>query len=1056
MNSCDDTNSFEFLRIYHDGKLMSQVASVNPSASLIDSLDSDLVQMASDPSCRLSEILGGLGTTDPLVDKTMMATTHHRNVLDVNNNCCMSDESTMMMPAAAGHYHGNGERHNIYGDGSGGGGGQAPRGDGRDSGGYLAEQLSETPSIYSMEFVHKYPNISNFRDAGTAATTTTRDSAGEASSQVKEKLKTHIGKKASLSSNAAAAAATARQTAKAPGKKTGGGDDRASLTTKLIDHADNIEPDYQTPVKTATVEASLATPQTAARKRKHKSAASAAAVTGEPPNCSSQQQQQQSAVVQELIPVGPLSQPPSASKKSKARKQAPPEPTTGPSGAQNAVLERSKQMTAAMVGMVGMAAASSSPPATADDEKQHSASKRMKTLPELATNIMKEWFDAHRDRPYPKDEERREMAIAGNISESQVKAWFANKRNRTNNSRSKTKPPPSEVAAKSSAEADKSAVPSTTDGEPPVVHIDGGFHSHHEQHSSYRSAAAASAIDLFNSNSNNNLYPSAFNSPLLIEKTSTMSLYEMVNTPPLQIPPVHHRGGKKTGRNLDRQYYLDAAHQQQHAAPQMVLTEAAPHLSQYGGTGGFSMGPHHYANYDGLITAASHQEMDNNGPESVPHLASSSSSSSDYSSSCYSINSRQHLLSSSSIYCGDNSCGGQSTNECSSYCPPNCCAAVVGYRSSSSSKASSSFIHDQRSYYHHQVECSSAGSATKQQQHHGDATSYPTTSGGGGPYAFLNTNNLNAINTSTNAAKYAHEMTFNSYNAEMIAANRYGSITTPPPPPIEQQLSCYVGGGGGYNHSWSCNHLANSLPDTPSGTYSNPVSSVSSVSSSCDGLNMTNSSYNSSNLAASYSAYFSSAAGRDLPSGCGGGDYSNQHHHRQAELNLSHPFDCDAFLDQHHHHHSGQACFNDMASSAYSINHGSMSMCSNTMQDPDHHQSSSSWYRRHESHHAGDDEYAASHQQASCYEFNDTFTGQYQSADHSTNDYMDNLDLFVCDDFLEKDSTTRLLTKIIAESDASSSLSNSFNEAAAAAATTRRTAWLASVEPLTPTFQQHE
>ena len=58
-------------------------------------------------------------------------------------------------------------------------------------------------------------------------------------------------------------------------------------------------------------------------------------------------------------------------------------------------------------------------------------SKRMKSLPEKATKLMKDWFDQHLDKPYPSEEERRQMANEGNINESQVKAWFANKRNRT-------------------------------------------------------------------------------------------------------------------------------------------------------------------------------------------------------------------------------------------------------------------------------------------------------------------------------------------------------------------------------------------------------------------------------------------------------------------------------------------------------------------------------------------------------------------------------------------------------------------------------------------------
>ena len=65
--------------------------------------------------------------------------------------------------------------------------------------------------------------------------------------------------------------------------------------------------------------------------------------------------------------------------------------------------------------------------------------KRAKALPEKATKIMKSWFEANIHNPYPTDEERKFMAEQGEISENQVKAWFANKRNRSSNTKSKLK-----------------------------------------------------------------------------------------------------------------------------------------------------------------------------------------------------------------------------------------------------------------------------------------------------------------------------------------------------------------------------------------------------------------------------------------------------------------------------------------------------------------------------------------------------------------------------------------------------------------------------------------
>ena len=59
-----------------------------------------------------------------------------------------------------------------------------------------------------------------------------------------------------------------------------------------------------------------------------------------------------------------------------------------------------------------------------------SLGKKWKSLPEAAKNLMREWYDIHVLNPYPTEAERVDMSIKGNISENQVKAWFANKRNR--------------------------------------------------------------------------------------------------------------------------------------------------------------------------------------------------------------------------------------------------------------------------------------------------------------------------------------------------------------------------------------------------------------------------------------------------------------------------------------------------------------------------------------------------------------------------------------------------------------------------------------------------
>ena len=54
-----------------------------------------------------------------------------------------------------------------------------------------------------------------------------------------------------------------------------------------------------------------------------------------------------------------------------------------------------------------------------------------------AISIMMSWYDRHVEHPYPTDEEKHDMAMQGGIGVTQVKAWFANKRNRTLNTKPK-------------------------------------------------------------------------------------------------------------------------------------------------------------------------------------------------------------------------------------------------------------------------------------------------------------------------------------------------------------------------------------------------------------------------------------------------------------------------------------------------------------------------------------------------------------------------------------------------------------------------------------------
>ncbi|KAK3089284.1 hypothetical protein FSP39_002350 [Pinctada imbricata] len=62
----------------------------------------------------------------------------------------------------------------------------------------------------------------------------------------------------------------------------------------------------------------------------------------------------------------------------------------------------------------------------------------LRTRPSLSKQVirlMEVWYHAHIDHPYPDTQDVETLATAGNITEEQVKKWFANKRNRSRNIR---------------------------------------------------------------------------------------------------------------------------------------------------------------------------------------------------------------------------------------------------------------------------------------------------------------------------------------------------------------------------------------------------------------------------------------------------------------------------------------------------------------------------------------------------------------------------------------------------------------------------------------------
>ena len=66
-----------------------------------------------------------------------------------------------------------------------------------------------------------------------------------------------------------------------------------------------------------------------------------------------------------------------------------------------------------------------------------STTKPNKQLPEKAVRLMNAWYEEHDDNPYPNRNDLDYLATNGGIKESQVKAWFSNKRNRTQNTHPK-------------------------------------------------------------------------------------------------------------------------------------------------------------------------------------------------------------------------------------------------------------------------------------------------------------------------------------------------------------------------------------------------------------------------------------------------------------------------------------------------------------------------------------------------------------------------------------------------------------------------------------------
>ncbi|KAF2433454.1 hypothetical protein EJ08DRAFT_555005, partial [Tothia fuscella] len=56
--------------------------------------------------------------------------------------------------------------------------------------------------------------------------------------------------------------------------------------------------------------------------------------------------------------------------------------------------------------------------------------KRRGNLPKEATKAFKEWFQEHKDSPYPSEDEKQRLCDMTKLNMSQVNNWFINARRR--------------------------------------------------------------------------------------------------------------------------------------------------------------------------------------------------------------------------------------------------------------------------------------------------------------------------------------------------------------------------------------------------------------------------------------------------------------------------------------------------------------------------------------------------------------------------------------------------------------------------------------------------
>jgi ATP-dependent protease HslVU (ClpYQ) peptidase subunit len=72
-------------------------------------------------------------------------------------------------------------------------------------------------------------------------------------------------------------------------------------------------------------------------------------------------------------------------------------------------------------------------------ERKRAGVAQSNKLPQWVVDVLKQWYDEHADKPYPRPEEIAEMVTATSLTEQQITLWFQRERKRAGVVRSKNR-----------------------------------------------------------------------------------------------------------------------------------------------------------------------------------------------------------------------------------------------------------------------------------------------------------------------------------------------------------------------------------------------------------------------------------------------------------------------------------------------------------------------------------------------------------------------------------------------------------------------------------------